>query len=66
MEDRMTTDETQRGKPGRKSRDDILRAKLERLLTELEAMSVPPAMRRRAEALQRALDARRRSSTRHS
>ncbi|MFN7011541.1 MAG: hypothetical protein ACK4PN_16050 [Allorhizobium sp.] len=57
----MTTDEARRGKPGRKSRDDILRAKLELLLVEAEAMPVPSELRRRAEELQRALDARRRS-----
>lgn len=57
----MTTDEARRGKPGRKSRDDILRAKLELLLVEAEAMPVPLELRQRAEELQRALDARRRS-----
>ena len=57
----MTTDEARRGKPGRKSRDDILRAKLELLLVEAEAMPVPSELRQRAEELQRALDARRRS-----
>lgn len=55
----MTTDEA-RGKPGRKSRDDILRAKLELLLVEAEAMPVPSELRRRAEELRCAPDARRR------
>lgn len=54
----MTTDDARRGKPGRKSRDDILRAKLERLLAKVSALPVPPAMRLRAEELQKALDDR--------
>ncbi len=55
----MIREEAERGKPGRKSRDDDLRAKLEILLAEIEATPVPSRMREQAEELQKALDARR-------
>lgn len=59
QEDRMIREEAVRGKPGRKSRDDDLRAKLEILLAEIGATPVPSPMREQAEELQKALDARR-------
>ncbi|MBV2184757.1 MAG: hypothetical protein KUL88_09495 [Rhizobium sp.] len=48
-----------RGKPGRKSRDDDLRARLETLLEELRATPAPSRIRALADDLQNALDARR-------
>ncbi|MBU3963532.1 MAG: hypothetical protein KJ670_04990 [Alphaproteobacteria bacterium] len=55
----MIREEAVRGKPGRKSRDDDLRAKLEILLAEIGATPVPSPMREQAEELQKALDVRR-------
>lgn len=55
----MTGEQAVRGKPGRKSRDDDLRAKLEILLAETRVTPVPSRMREQAEELQKALDARR-------
>lgn len=55
----MTREEAVRGRPGRKSRDDDLSAKLEILLADVRATPVPSRMREQAEELQQALDARR-------
>jgi len=55
----MSRQEEARGKPGRKSRDDDLRARLETLLEELRATPVPSRIRALADDLQKALDARR-------
>lgn len=55
----MIREEAVRGKPGRKSRDDDLRARLEVLLAEISATPVPSRIREQAEELQKALNARR-------
>lgn len=55
----MKRQEEVRGRPGRKARDDDLRARLETLLAEVRATPVPARIRQRAEDLQKTLDARR-------